>query len=116
MGDMTRNLKHHPSLAGYRKIEKKVQRTIAERFDFVVNKDIKKHIKLADNVAALYEHVTLREGGKLTPEAIKRLLADGFVKDSYKDLKPFVELLVVRGVLPPYQAEQEFLDEYAMVA
>lgn len=117
LGDMTRNLKHHPSLAGYRKIEKKVQRAIAERFDFVVNKDIKKHIKLADNAAALYEHVTLREGDKLTSAAVQRLLSDGFVKDSYKELKPFLDSLpscVQR--LYPHQAEQEFLDVYAMIA
>lgn len=62
MGDLSRHLKHHPLLAGYREIEKRLNQTIEQALGITLNDWARAHIKVADDLAAIYEHVTIRLG------------------------------------------------------
>lgn len=116
MGDLSRNLKHHELLNGYRVLEERLQNAIHIRFDIgatgLTGVDT---VKTADNLAAIFEHVTLRERKQFeSGHDIARMLRHGFIKgDSWEDLVSLADRLP-DGVacLTPEEAERSFLRFY----
>lgn len=112
MGDLSRHLKHHPLLAGYRALEAPVQAAIMRSLRLPeLGAEDTTQIKLADDVAALFEHLILRRHVPATPEAIRHLIEEGFVRNTYEALAPTVERLPDGGLeaWPSTRAREMFL-------
>lgn len=87
MGDLSRHLKHHPALDGYRKIESELMSVINYHFNITISEGCREEIKIADNLAAIFEHWKLRDFRSWQPrEAISWAIDNGFVKSNYADL------------------------------
>lgn len=84
LNDMSRHLKHSEQLAGYREIEAKVQYVIDQKFfgsSLAPNSLEYMFLKLADDLAAAFEHTVLREHKRWkATEAIPYLLGRGFLR------------------------------------
>lgn len=117
MGDLSRNLKHSRFLVGYRVLEEKLQGVIQQRFGYLTSREDLEHIKTADNLAAVYERVTLRESHTFRPlEDLSRALESGFVHGELDDFMALVPHLQRRfpilSSLPSHLAEDNFLSAY----
>lgn len=127
LGDLSRNLKHHELLKGYRVLEERLQCAIEDHFAVGATWADNATIKLADNVAAIFEHVTMRERKQFTHiHDIHRMLDDGFIQGDLDELVSIAEGLptVTDGQpsgdwfnpwLPwtPLQAEERFMWYFA---
>lgn len=97
--DLSRNLKHAAGMAWYREaIEKPIQNAINGFFGLNYTKDAKKWVKAADDLAAVYERVIIRDrrqwhGAKIE---VRRALADGYVTST-----PAEDMLALAHRLPP---------------
>lgn len=60
LGDMSSKLKHAPFMAGYRHLEGLWATAIDEAFDIRLTPEERHHIKVADDLAAIFERVVLR--------------------------------------------------------
>lgn len=82
LGDMSRHLKHSDYLSGYRAVEAHVTRFIDFRFFGREMNDIEKHVvKVADDLAACFEQVVLRESQPWIASIwIPKLVEQGFIK------------------------------------
>lgn len=112
MGDLSRNLKHHDLLKGYRALEAVLQTVIWRRFGCRgLSEADHARIKQADDLAAIVEHLVLREHKRhVTLVYIRRLLNERFVRTSLEALRPLVPLLPeVVTEWSPDQAERKFL-------
>lgn len=119
MGDLSRNLKHHPLLEGYRLLESRLQSTIYVAFDVDMplgDPSVHKHLKVADDLAAIFEHVSLRTQERWDARAaILDAVHTGYVKSSVS------ELLLLNDRLPRFaysaydctKAERMFMEEFA---
>lgn len=80
MGDLSRHLKHHPLLEGYRIIEDHLAEVIGEALNCKMNAHAKTEVKTADDLAAIFEHWTFRRRQRWEPAiAISWALSEGFV-------------------------------------
>ncbi len=96
LGDVSRHLKHSDYMWGYRKIEKKVQGTVETAFQTKIGKVTladRQRVKNADDLAAIFEQLVLREQRPVTPEAIEEKTAEGFVRCAPEALLPMLPLL-----------------------
>ncbi len=84
MGDMSRNLKHHPLLDGYRIIENNLAEVIGVALNCSMNAHAKTEVKAADDLAAIYEHWTFRRRQRWDPKvALEWAVSEGFVRTPY---------------------------------
>lgn len=87
MGDLSRYLKHDHLLAGYRALEAPVQAAIERRLHLrLLTAAEREQVKAADDVAALFEQIVIRERQEFSFEAIHCLIADGFVTRPFTTL------------------------------
>lgn len=123
LNDMSRNLKHSPWLAGYRKLEEQWSHVIdvALRCDDLTP-EARRQIKTADDLVAIFERSVLRNQYHWRPyDDIPQALAEGYVANPERadalmamsgrmsmDIfqRPFV-------CLNPAQAEAAFLAKHA---
>ncbi len=115
LGDVSRNLKHSSYMQGYRVIEARVQQAIEQCFGLVITPAAARHIKLADDAAAVIENTVLREGKDiLTHTDLARLLGTGFVKSTAAEMFPmFTKVGILH--LPPQtvrEAEYQFITRF----
>lgn len=123
MNDLSRHLKHSEFLTGYRDIEGRVQRAIDARFfgsSLDPTSSEHKWLKLADDLAAAFEHTVLREQ-KLwkATTAIPYLLGRGFLRGDAVRQQHLIELAHLKlpdGVsydaLGPTLAREVFLRQW----
>jgi 5'-deoxynucleotidase YfbR-like HD superfamily hydrolase len=119
IGDLSRNLKHHPLLCGYRVIEERLQDAIYGRLtpDCILTPTGHDCIKVADDLAACWERVLLVEHHPKfhAIEDLPRLVAEGYVQTSFEDMMELTHRLPGRNFmnlwepLPPPHAERRFL-------
>lgn len=80
LGDLSRHLKHSEYLEGYRRLEGRVQDAIHDRFDVEYGNVRRQRIKAADDLAAIVEHIVLREHHRwVTISDVERLIREKFV-------------------------------------
>lgn len=114
MGDLSRNLKHHPLLDGYRALERVVTDRIEHRFHIAhQTEEATRQIKAADDLIACVEQVVLREQKECAVEDITRLRNEGFVRGSDIDVFELTPRMP-RWFEPmlPEEAERTFLAFY----
>ena len=110
--DLPRNLKHHGMLKGYRDLAENMQCVIEDSFGAgITYADRVKHLKPADDAAAIFEFLILREGHlKCTEDKVRKLVASDFVRQPYEALAPFIERLPqVWTPLSPTEAKVGFM-------
>jgi hypothetical protein len=105
MCDLSRNLKHHPMLDGYRILEGQLQRVIRQRFKRPnLSGATELHLKAADDLAAIFEDVTLRQHAKWNaPLHIHLAIENGFVTRT-----PFAQMLDLARALPVSDHHEPF--------
>lgn len=87
LGDLTRHLKHHPKLDGYVDIERNLNRIIEIKFGIDTTAAQHDHIKVADDLAAIFEQEVLREKRAWNAvEAVNRAVSEGFVSRTVESL------------------------------
>lgn len=110
-GDVTRDLKHSPVMAGYRELEDGVQRAIEARFGIEASETVRAEAKRSDVVCAVFENDVLKRDGSTTlrsPTYAREglpavVLADScWTPDDPHALDPFF-------AWPPRAAERAFL-------
>lgn len=119
LGDLSRNLKHDPRLAGYRDIEDLVTHAIHTRFDIrPLSKQDALVLKAADDLAAIFEHVHLRTGEPWFgyPNVAQRV-HDGFVRTPVALIEPMISRLPLLGLAchPPARIYDLFVDDLRRV-
>lgn len=103
LGDVSRHLKHSTLMDQYRQLEKEWETIINIKLDLLISADDKQIIKVADDLAAIYEHVSLRTDDDWDAHIhIPQFVQQGFVKsDVYAliNLSPLLKLKIVTGQL-----------------
>ncbi len=116
MCDLTRHLKHHPLLEGYRLIENNLASVIEVAFGCQMSAHAKTEVKTADDLAAIFEHWTFRRHQRWNAQvAIDWAIAEGFVgqRSTYQRLMRLAPRLPTDGAyvaLPTRMAKTWFLD------
>lgn len=88
MGDLSRNLKHHPLLQGYCEIEHDVQTTIESQYIGRVTPLQHRIVKAGDDLAACIECAVLRDGAAYCDVGdVRRMIEEGYIKGT--DLETF---------------------------
>lgn len=119
MGDLSRNLKHHPALAGYRSLEHQLSQVIGWAFGFSLGTACAQYaVKTADDLAAIYEHWTFRKKMPWDAEiAIDWAIDSGFVKSQKVSMMRIAHRLPDPYVpLPSHMARKWFLDRFAQLS
>jgi hypothetical protein len=127
LGDLSRHLKHSDALAGYRAYEDELQGVIDRKFlgSRVARTGIHHNlIKLADDLAAVFEHTTLRKRERWhAVSALQALTRIGFIKADPTRLAALISLADLRlpdGIvfepMSPVVARQKFLRMYDEVS
>lgn len=118
MGDLSRFLKHHELLAGYRALEGPVQGAIERSLRL---RDIsaadREAVKIADDVAALYEQIEIRNKQVFGLTTVNELIEDGFVQRSFDTLSETIVrmAMLAEGDIPawnPREARSWFLNAH----
>ncbi len=101
MGDLARHLKHADALHGYRGLEAQLMDVIRTRFTIpALDGHAARELKCADNVAAVFEHLILREHRPAVfPVDVERLIRDGFIPVEPAHADDFYAMM---RRLPPY--------------
>ena len=82
-GDVSSKLKHSPLMAGYREIEHAWSYTCERAFGITSLTPEERHeIKVADDLAAVFERLTLRYRQEFSTKALERAIADQWVTHS----------------------------------
>lgn len=121
LNDMSRNLKHSPHLAGYRRIEQQWTHVIEIALGLdTLTPAQRAHIKAADDLVAIFERSVLRNGYHWRPhDDIPDALAEGYVSGQVDHLLALARRCPVWWFqrpffcLPPDAAEQLFLARHA---
>lgn len=113
LGDVSRNLKHHPLMGGYRQLEHLWTVQLEKQFGFYdkISDFTRNHVKLADDLAAIFERAVLRTYRPWDPEVcIDEALADGWV-DNRRDSLLWMAPRLPQTILHqnPYDAERAFV-------
>lgn len=127
LGDLSRHLKHSDRLAGYREFENRLQGVIDQKFFGQTFGHTGIHhnlIKLADDLAAVFEHTTLRRRERWHAiHALESLTRIGFIKAEPTRLAALISLADMRlpdGVsfepMPSVVARRKFLLTYDEVS
>lgn len=90
LGDVSRNLKHSPALAGYRALESLLQGVIEDRFGLRFCSADRHQIKIADDLAATWERVVVRDRGSWARSGaatIQQVVQEGWVGTSLQELE-----------------------------
>lgn len=117
LGDLSRNLKHHPLLEGYRVLERQLQQVIEHRFGLHATEEARLQVKAADDLVAMLECVCLREGSlwKGMPD-VQRLLDDHYVQGPIERLLPLVDRVPYQlFAWSPATGEEVFLNEFTLL-
>lgn len=114
MGDLSRNLKHHPLLEGYRILEDRLQGVIymALCIQRPTAPHVRRHIKAADDLAAIYERTCVRKNAEWRGAVhIYEAIDSGFVSSSEEDMGRLMDRLPHHWVLETNMAHRAFLAE-----
>lgn len=123
LNDLSRHLKHSDELKGYRDIEAVVQQAIdLKYFGGSLKPGDSQHtfLKLADDLAAAFEHTVLREHKRWqATEAIPYLMGRGFIKGNAQRQQHLIDLAHLKlpdhvsyEALPPVLAREQFLNTW----
>lgn len=115
LNDLTRYLKHSEYLAGYRLLEDRWREAISAATRTIVSPEQAIVLKAADDLAAVWERVVLRNEGDWDLDGlveIERVVAEGWVRTDVETLRGFGRLV------PPWwtplncsPAEAQFLTD-----
>lgn len=111
MSDLSRHLKHHALLTGYRVLERNLNDAVYQHFGIERSVESTWHVKRADDLAAIFEHWVLREMKPWNAfAAISWAITHQFVKG---DMTPLLDIAprLPRHFLPwpPRQARAAFI-------
>jgi hypothetical protein len=117
MGDLSRHLKHHEMLLGYRQLESRLNDVIFNKFNLNPTAADLHEIKIADDLAAIFEHVVLRTLLTWLPEpSIRWATSEGFVKTTPEPLIAMASRLPdwrTFDPLAPWLARPLFVSEWS---
>lgn len=100
LGDVSRNLKHSPWMAGYRTLEQRWQLVIEEALNIQLSDADRQHIKAADNLVAIFERTVLRHRRSwYSVICIDDAIADGWVKGHREEMIRLASRLQTHGPL-----------------
>lgn len=108
MGDVSRFLKHSELMYGYRVLEERLDDVIKAKLGIVITPWLKDQIKIADDLAAVFEQWTMRFHQRWSPAGALHWAVDGgFVRTTFDDMFAFAHRLPPTYYTPWSSAEAE---------
>lgn len=117
LNDLSRNLKHSKYLTGYRILEERWRDAVNAAFGtFVPDEDDARTIKVADDLAAVWERVVLRKElnwETFGQDEIQRCCAEGWIRSPQEDLERlFHDVPPLWTPVGPDVAEHAFIEDF----
>lgn len=114
LGDVSRNLKHSEFMQGYRVLERRIESTVARALQLrVLTMAEIRVLKAADNVACIFERVTLCEQRPFKEADVYWAISTRYVNSNRHDMLAMVPRLpeVLPAILPA-EAESRYLQAH----